>query len=133
MTTSDRIRYAVPNDIYAALKRGGSISVEEYPRGGITKAAERAEGMEHEAEDATMVLSLALDGDKSPMSTVWFHPDREDRLELIDRARAALDDAEAALLAVGYMDDAGRSDYMSVPQRERNAFEIGRDAGRLLS
>lgn len=130
-----RIRYAVPNDVFAGLNGGGSIAVEDYPEGGIEAAAARAERIDYSDGDTALVISLALDNDKSRMNTVWMHPETENRLEIIDRLRVALDDAEAALLAVGYVDNAGLrgTDYVPVPQREHNAFLIGQDAQRLTS
>jgi hypothetical protein len=131
-----RIRYATPNDVFAAFQEGGSVSVEEFPNGEAADAATRAVANEREAGDSTIVLSLKNDGAPGAhVDTVWFHPDEDARLEAIDRARIALDNAEAALMAVGYVDQAHLrgTDYMPVPQREHNAFLIGQDAQRLSS
>lgn len=130
--TSDRVLYAMPIDVFAAFRDGASVSVEEFPRGEIVAAAKRAD---HSAYDAHSPLVISLTKDSvggAAIDTVWFHPDEDARLETIDRARTALDNAEAALLAVGYMDRVHlcTEDYMTAPQRERNAFEIGRDVGR---
>lgn len=122
------ISYAIPNDVYASLEGGGSISVEEHPAGGIEYAAALAEKRGNIT--STLLLSLSRDPDGPPLDTVWFHPDQSARLELIRKARAALDAAEAALEAVGWMDDAHlrTQDYRTPAQRERNAFELGRDS-----
>lgn len=129
---TERIRYATPNDVYAGLKGGGSIAVEEYAGGEIATAAELAGKREHGADDASIVISLCIDGDQARMNTIWMHPDEDARLELIDRARMALDDAEAALLAVGYVDNAHvrQTNYMPTPRREHNAFRLGVDSAR---
>ena len=130
---TDRIRYAIPNDVFAAFEDDASVSVEEFPGGEITKAAAIAESRDRNPGDSALVLSLTGDAvGGTPIDTVWFHPDEDARLEAIDRARIALNNAEAALLAVGYIDRAHRreTDYMPVPQRERNAFTLGQDSMR---
>lgn len=134
-TQTTNIRYATVHDVFAAFDDNVSVSVEEFPRGEIVEAAKRAERKDRNDGDASLVLSLTRDEvGGAPNDTVWFHPDEDAKLEVIDRARTALDNAEAALLAVGYIDRAHQraEDYMTVPQRERNAFELGQDAGRLL-
>ena len=137
MTTSlehtDRILNANSHDVFAAFKDHASVSVEEFPRGDAADAAQRAADRMKEDGDSAVVLSLTRDVvGGAAIDTVWFHPDEDAKLEVIDRARTALDNAEAALLAVGYMDRAHlrTEDYMAVPQRERNGFELGRDFER---
>lgn len=128
MTT---IRYAMVNDVFAALEDGSSISIEECPGGSFAQAADLADKRDRSAEGGTIVLSLTNDTvGGAPIDTLWFHPDQDNRLAIIDRARAALDAAEAALEAVGYMDKAHLGDYRTAAQRERNAFELGRDSER---
>lgn len=103
------IQYATPNDVYASLRGGGCVSVEEFPRGEILDAAKLAEARmegENSSYDAPFVILLGKDVDGSAIDTVWFHPDQDDRLEAMQRARAALDAAEAALRACGYADNA---------------------------
>lgn len=127
-----RFDYVNVHEIYAALTDGGSISVEEFPRGEIVEAAKRAEDSAYDAH-APLVMSLTRDSvGGAPFDTVWFHPDQDDRLDVITRARAALDAAEAALEAVGYVNKAHlcAGDFRTPAQHARNGFEIGRDFER---
>lgn len=101
------IQYAVAKGVFAALSSGASISVEEFPRGDAADAAQRAADRMREDGDSAVVLSLTRDVvGGAAIDTVWFHPDEDAKLEVIDRARAALDAAEAALESVGYVDNA---------------------------
>lgn len=135
MTTTEiprvRFNYVRVNDVYGALAGGGGVYIEEYPRGEIGEAAKIA-GRRADTEETTASLVIGLTADTvggAPHDTVWFHPDQDDRLAVIARARAALDAAEAALEAVGYVDKAHMcaADYRTAGERARNAFEIGRD------
>lgn len=99
--------YVTSNDLFAVLAgRRGTISVEEFPRGEIAEAADAAQRAA-DRDDACAAIVLSLTADEVggiPYDTVWFHPDQDDRLDVIRRARAALEAAEAALHAVGYVD-----------------------------
>lgn len=126
--------YVRVNDIYGALANGASISIEEFPKGEIVEAARVAERRASSTDGVgAVVIDMTADVvGGAPNDTVWFHPDDEARLETIARARAALDNAEAALDAVGYQDRVHlrASDYRTAQERERNAFELGRDSMR---
>lgn len=132
-TDTARIQYATPRDVFAAFEGGASISVEEFPNGSAAAAAERAQNRSREDGDASLVVSINNDSvGGAHNDTVWFEPDEDARLEVIRRARIALDNAEAALLAVGWMDKVHLcpEDYMALPERERNAFTLGQDSMR---
>lgn len=60
-------------------------------------------------EEGTLLIELTDDGvGDITHDRVSMHPDESNRLALIGRARKALDDAEAALLACGYVDISAR-------------------------
>jgi hypothetical protein len=126
--------YVRANDIFGALSSGASISIEEFPKGEIVEAARVAERRASSTDGVgAVVIDLSADVvGGAPNDTVWFHPDEDARLDIIARARAALDNAEAALDAVGYQDKVHLcgSDYRTAQERERNAFELGRDSIR---
>jgi hypothetical protein len=131
--TTNPIRYATANDVFATLNNGGSISVEEYPSGDIAQAALSADRITSRGDHgATMVLALDRDSvDGTPIDRVYFHSDRSDRLAVIDRARAALDAAEAALRAVGYVDNAFMledDDDRAVSERESDRAKSASEA-----
>lgn len=100
MPTLTRLDYATPNGVFAGLRDGGSISVEEWPAGDLKPIAElvgRQEGV--------LLLQIAQDVvGGAPIDTVSMHPDEDNRLALIARAIQALENARAALLACGYRD-----------------------------
>lgn len=105
------LRYATPGEVFAALEDGGTISVEEFPQGDIELGARAAWRREDMSTDAAIVLAVAHDGvGGSPIDAVWFHPDQTNRLDVLRRARAALEAAEAALVACGWVDDAHLAD-----------------------
>ena len=115
--------YVSVHDVYGALANGGSISVEEFPAGEIIKAAEVAGRDSHNGDDEHAPLVLRLTTDPvggAPQDTVWFHPDQYDRLDVIARARAALDAAEAALLSVGHVDNAHTAGARLLREYERS-------------
>lgn len=129
-----RFDYVRANDIYGALANGASISIEEFPKGEIVEAARVADRRANSVDGVgAVVIDLSADVvGGAANDTVWFHPDDDARLETIARARAALAAAEAALDAIGYQDKVHLcgSDYRTVQQRERNAFELGQDSMR---
>lgn len=103
------IKYATANDVFASLTNGGSISIEEFPGGDIAQAALSADRSiaRKDSDGAAIIVELTRDSvEHDPIDTVWFHSDQGDRLAVITRARAALDAAEAALKAVGWVDNA---------------------------
>ena len=96
----NRFAYVTPNDVFAGLKDGGSICVEEWAYGDLVAIAKRVE-----QKKGTLLIDMTDDGvGDATHDRVSVHPDESDRLALIARARKALDDAEAALLACGYVD-----------------------------
>lgn len=99
------IIYAMANDVFATRVSGGSISIEEFPKGEITKAADFADRISDHEGGSNVIVALAVDSvGGAPNDYILFHPDESDRLAVIARARAALEAAEAALLACGYVD-----------------------------
>lgn len=133
-TSQRTFDYVRANDIFGALANGASISIEEFPKGEIVEAARLAERRaDFDGGVGAVVISLMADVvGGAANDTVWFHPDEDARLDVIARARAALDAAEAALDAVGYQDKVHlcSANYRTVQERERNAFELGRDSAR---
>lgn len=107
-----RISYVTLHDVYANLADGGSVWVEEVPDGEWKQAGEQLDRMNRAAirggysleDDAAILVQLTGDADGTVYNRVLFHGDEDDRLSVIRRARRALDDAEAALLACGYVD-----------------------------
>jgi hypothetical protein len=100
---ASRFRYVTPNDVYASLVGGGSISVEEWPRGDLRAMAPNLE----RTESGVLILEVADDTEGVPMDRVSIHPDEGHRLALIEKGIRALENARVALKAVGYVDGVG--------------------------
>lgn len=110
---AERIEYVTANDVFAGLRGGGSVSVEEWPGGDLVPVAARASGRRGvllvELVDENGEWSATSVDPGGPNDTVSMHSDECDRLALLDRAIEALQNARAALLAVGYTDHNDRS------------------------
>jgi hypothetical protein len=98
--TPSRVEYADANDVWGRLVGGGSIRVEEWPKGDIQPTAARLGD-----KAGTLLLEIAQDiVGGAPMDMVSMHPDEDNRVALIGRAIQALEAAREALMACGYVD-----------------------------
>jgi hypothetical protein len=96
--TPDRFEYVTPNDVYARLAGGGSVSIEEWPDGDLCALAERLR------QRSGVVIVVPGEDSGNPMDLVTIHPDEGARLALIDDALRALGNARAALTHTGHVD-----------------------------
>jgi hypothetical protein len=112
MTTTteptSRFDYVTPNEVFAALADGDSVSVVEWPRGDLVAHAQWLERRENGTEG---VLLVEVDEDcvgGTVTDRVSMHPDEDARIKLLNRGIRAMENARDALIQAGYVDLAHR-------------------------